>query len=893
MQNDINLLIEEVKKLYYEGNFEAAFLIANQIIEKEPAKGFFVRGNVYDDLGNYEQALSDYNQAIALDPKYAAAYNNRGIIYDDLGNYEQALSDYNQAIALDPKDALAYNNRGIIYKDLGNYEQALSDYNQAIALDPKYALAYNGRGIIYKDLGNYEMALSDYNQAIDLDPKDAGAYNNRGTVYDDLGNYEQALSDYNQAIALDPKDAMAYNNRGIIYKDLGNYEQALSDYNQAIALDPKDALAYNGRGNVYKYLGNYDRALSDYTQAIALDSKYAAAYWNKGLFYHDPSGGLGNKFIKARRHYLKSFALAEKQRKYQFITECYRQLFLLEYGKFGDMERDWSYLQHFWICQNYETERQGQRSQPYRVTLEEKHLRQIIDFLMEADKPLFTLNFFKKYFDYQDLKDLKDFTFIGYKAGLSKLFAQAERFLSLFNYWRDNNEKRQSPYDYYLHQALVYYYGGDNVKAYQILDDMEGEVEASEDFIWQYYLLRVGKSGGCYLRNFQKTGEDNTDYTRQDAKEELQNLDQDFQNLIQAQKPSLNTFKGIHDQYHIALYHLEKGKYQEALIYLESIPDKKYAHGLFDFSQYLILLCAEKLGDDAKKEARFQKILTRESLGEGLLNLSKDFSFYTKKMEDINVHFWTYIHLLDIQGILDLIKTSPLPNSKPEAEISLEQFKKIRDKLASFAKTTFLEFWDFSDDVQKTLEDLKIKFREEEIEKMHDKLEKSFGELKFEEILKSDKTEVITGDKIMDERKIEEKKLSKSKELEKFESNFDLLISYLYIKEKITFEQRMNLASWLAHQISKQKNENGNWAVKYALPTVVGRSVGWFFSWQSGGVASFTSPFIVEGLKTFFTNLTTDKLKTCYLKASQSKENFNSYTEFKRYIDELKKTDSK
>jgi tetratricopeptide (TPR) repeat protein len=62
------------------------------------------------------------------------------------GDLDSAIADYDQAIALDPKDAIAYNGRGNVYYDRKDYDGAIADYVQAIMLDPKLALAYNGRG---------------------------------------------------------------------------------------------------------------------------------------------------------------------------------------------------------------------------------------------------------------------------------------------------------------------------------------------------------------------------------------------------------------------------------------------------------------------------------------------------------------------------------------------------------------------------------------------------------------------------------------------------------------------------------------------------------------------------------------------------------------------------
>src|SRR4029077_11704670 len=94
------------------------------------------RGNAHHDKGDTDRAITDYNEAIRLDPKFAFAYNNRGSAYHDKGDTDRAITDYNEAIRLDPKLAFAYNNRGSAYHDKGDPDRAITDYNEAIRLDP-------------------------------------------------------------------------------------------------------------------------------------------------------------------------------------------------------------------------------------------------------------------------------------------------------------------------------------------------------------------------------------------------------------------------------------------------------------------------------------------------------------------------------------------------------------------------------------------------------------------------------------------------------------------------------------------------------------------------------------------------------------------------------------
>ena len=111
-------------------------------------------------------------EAIQLNPKDAAAFNNRGSAYFAKGQSDRAIADYSQAIQLNPKDAVAFNNRGNAYYANGDHERAIADYNQVIQIDPKNSRAYLNRGLANLYLGAPPKAQADLNQASALDPND-------------------------------------------------------------------------------------------------------------------------------------------------------------------------------------------------------------------------------------------------------------------------------------------------------------------------------------------------------------------------------------------------------------------------------------------------------------------------------------------------------------------------------------------------------------------------------------------------------------------------------------------------------------------------------------------------------------------------------------------------
>jgi tetratricopeptide (TPR) repeat protein/S1-C subfamily serine protease len=230
------------------------------------------------DLPNgRREAVAQFSQAIALNPRYTVAYFLRAVVHDQLQAYPQALADYNKVLSLDPKYRLAHYNRGLLKKTkLNDPQGALADFNQAIDLDPQYAPAYINRGNLKQEnLNDYQGALADYDRAISLNPRDSVVYNNRGNLKSNLNDFQGALADFNQSISLDPRFAGAYSNRGILKAtQLNDPKGALSDFDQAIALNPEYLPAYAVRGVVkYELLKDQSGGIADIRQAIKLAKK--------------------------------------------------------------------------------------------------------------------------------------------------------------------------------------------------------------------------------------------------------------------------------------------------------------------------------------------------------------------------------------------------------------------------------------------------------------------------------------------------------------------------------------------------------------------------------------------------------------------------------------------
>jgi tetratricopeptide (TPR) repeat protein len=128
--------------------------------------------------------------------KLANARTNRANILRKLGRMEDAWSELNQAIRIDPKSANAYNNRAFWYLSANEVERALVDVNWAISLNPALYQAYVTRSSAYIKQRKWEAALADINLVLQAAPDYPGRvelFNNKGLLHMQLGQRNAAL----------------------------------------------------------------------------------------------------------------------------------------------------------------------------------------------------------------------------------------------------------------------------------------------------------------------------------------------------------------------------------------------------------------------------------------------------------------------------------------------------------------------------------------------------------------------------------------------------------------------------------------------------------------------------------------------------------------------------
>src|SRR3989441_248542 len=109
----------------------------------EQAETWFERASEWDgDPAHWQDAIEAYRRVVAIDPRYAAAWNNLGLLLHRLGSYDEAEAAYRSALEHDPRCCEAAYNRGSLHEDRGLIEEAIADYRKALEISPHYADAH-------------------------------------------------------------------------------------------------------------------------------------------------------------------------------------------------------------------------------------------------------------------------------------------------------------------------------------------------------------------------------------------------------------------------------------------------------------------------------------------------------------------------------------------------------------------------------------------------------------------------------------------------------------------------------------------------------------------------------------------------------------------------------
>jgi tetratricopeptide (TPR) repeat protein len=248
--------------------------------DEKSSSALMGRGLAYYQVGQLENALTDLNAAIQLEPEHAFPRKYAGATLHDFGRLVEAKSMLDSAIKIDPFDAFTLRALGRLLFDQGELIESRNQFRKAVKLDSKDVEALNGCGVVGHVIGDdLQQVLKDYQQAIrhaDESLENAHLWSNLGQVQAELGQRKPAMENFGRAIQLDGNFMEARSLRAyILLTEDGATEQAIelakSDLRRVFQAPGKRTYwDYRALAAAYAVLGDAARAVKMQQYAIAL-----------------------------------------------------------------------------------------------------------------------------------------------------------------------------------------------------------------------------------------------------------------------------------------------------------------------------------------------------------------------------------------------------------------------------------------------------------------------------------------------------------------------------------------------------------------------------------------------------------------------------------------------
>jgi tetratricopeptide (TPR) repeat protein len=130
------LLVRQGYDLYMKNNFEQAITLFDQAVAVNPEnpEAFYWRGSALIQMEKIDAAIDDFKKTMTLRPNHAEACDNLGWLYMRKAEYDTSLAYLNRSIELRPNNAWAYYNRGFVYSKKKEMTKALQDAEKACGL---------------------------------------------------------------------------------------------------------------------------------------------------------------------------------------------------------------------------------------------------------------------------------------------------------------------------------------------------------------------------------------------------------------------------------------------------------------------------------------------------------------------------------------------------------------------------------------------------------------------------------------------------------------------------------------------------------------------------------------------------------------------------------------
>lgn len=208
-------------------------------------RAHFLLGGSYFGLQQWGEAVAEYRKANAINPNYAAPYNQMGYALRFSGNNEEAAKAFQKYIELIPNNPNPHDSYAELLLSLGRHEESIAAYRKALSIDPHFMASYIGIATNLNLQGKYKDAraeLETMRENTRNDGERRAVHFAMVVSYADQGRLDKAIEEMRALHAIAEQNGntiqMAQDLNGIAYLQLeaGKIKDAQQNYEKSVTM---------------------------------------------------------------------------------------------------------------------------------------------------------------------------------------------------------------------------------------------------------------------------------------------------------------------------------------------------------------------------------------------------------------------------------------------------------------------------------------------------------------------------------------------------------------------------------------------------------------------------------------------------------------------------------
>jgi tetratricopeptide (TPR) repeat protein len=236
-----------------------------------------ISGDRLFDKGDIKGSVSEFLQALKLDPTNINVHNSLGVCYGLIGDYEKAKKEFNSAIALNAEEVMLWYNLGFINMLAGDRHKALDFFLKANTLNQNVFEVAFQTGRLLMEMEQPESGKKFLEHASKLEPGSGAVFRYLGECYAAISKVDAAISAFKKAIKHNPRDAASLSAMGCLFDEQEeNPEIALMFCKESVRLSPENGLFRYRLGQLYLKQDRLADALKQFKKAEFLGQDASA-----------------------------------------------------------------------------------------------------------------------------------------------------------------------------------------------------------------------------------------------------------------------------------------------------------------------------------------------------------------------------------------------------------------------------------------------------------------------------------------------------------------------------------------------------------------------------------------------------------------------------------------